>query len=265
LFHLFSRTIYGQMEKDNLRNRKRHSLGFMRTRLVLLDFVLGNQDLAYFETEQEKVNFFCQELGISKEYLPATVYEGAAPDQKTIRYFVDKFPLFAAPPFLGLPPVVTFSYVDAGFERPSQFASHLAAYQPLFRQLNGLRFLYIATQEAYFHGIAERFQSIVRRPLEPDLSGEILRYFRIRRKWDNHEYIIPVTEDLEFLKDARERFRTENIERLYKSRRAGELAESELRTQISQRKAESAIFFDAYLVRGDRSVRPEMLATVTGA
>jgi len=175
------------MEKDNLRNRKRHSLGFMRTRLVLLDFVLGNQNLGYFETEQEKVNFFCQELGISKEYLPATVYEGAAPDQKTIRYFVDKFPLFVAPPFPGLPPVVTFSYVDAGFERPSQFASHLAAYQSLFRQLNSLRFLYIATQEAYFHGIAERFQSIVRRPLEPDVSGEILRYFRIRRKWDNHE------------------------------------------------------------------------------
>jgi hypothetical protein len=160
LFHLFSRTIYGQMEKDNLRNRKRHSLGFMRTRLVLLDFVLGNQDLAYFETEQDKVNFFCQELGISKEYLPATVYEGAAPDQKTIRYFVDKFPLFVAPPFLGVPPVVTFSYVDAGFERPSLFASHLAAYQPLFRQLNSLRFLYIATQEACFHGVAERFQSI---------------------------------------------------------------------------------------------------------
>src|SRR6516162_7662039 len=87
LFHLFSRTVYGQMEKDNLRNRKRHSLGFMRTRLVLLDFVLGNLDLAYFETEQEKVNFFCQDLGISKEYLPATVYEGASPDQKTIRYF----------------------------------------------------------------------------------------------------------------------------------------------------------------------------------
>jgi len=265
LFHLFSRTVYGQMEKDNLRNRKRHSLGFMRTRLVLLDFVLGNLDLAYFETEQEKVNFFCQDLGISKEYLPATVYEDASPDQKTIRYFVDKFPLFAAPPFPGLSPVVTFSYVDAGFERPSQFASHLAAYQPLFRQLNGLRFLYIATQEAYFHGIAERFQSIVRRPLEPDVSGEILPYFRIRRKWDNHEYIIPVTEDLEFLKDARERFRTENIERLYKSWRAGELAESELRAQISERKAKAAIFFETYLVRGDRSVRPEMLATVTGA
>jgi hypothetical protein len=265
LFHLFSRTVYGQMEKDNLRNRKRHSLGFMRTRLVLLDFVLANQDLAYFETEQEKVNFFCQELGISKEYLPATVYEGAAPDQETIRCFVDKFPLFVAPPFPVVPPVVTFSYVDAGLARPSAFASHLATYKPLFRELTRFRFLYIAAQEAYFHGVRQRFQSIVRRPLEPDISSEILRYFRIRRKWENHEYIIPVTEDLEFLRDARERFRNENVERLYKSWGAGELAESELGAQISQRKAEPTIFFDTYLVRGDRSALPEMLATVTGA
>jgi len=225
----------------------------MRTRLVLLDFVLANQELAYFDMEQEKVNFFCQELGISREYLPATVYEGTAPDQKTIRYFVDKFPLFVAPPFADVPPVVTFSYVDPGFGRSSHFASHLAAYQPLFRQLGSFRFLYIAAQRAYFHGIRERFQSIVRRPLEPDVSNEILRYFQIRRKWENHEYIIPVTEDLEFFRDARQRFRNENIERLFQSWRSGELRESELVAEISQRKPEPSIFFDTYLVSGGRS------------
>jgi hypothetical protein len=253
LFHLFSRTVYGQMEKDNLRNRKRHSLGFMRTRLVLLDFVLANQSRAYFETEPEKVTFFCQELGISKKYLPATVYEGAASAQKTIRYFVDKFPLFVAPPFPDVPPVVTFSYVNPGFERSSHFVSHLAAYQPLFRQLSSFRFLYIATQGAYFHGVRERFQSIVRRPLEPDVSNEILRYFQIRRKWENHEYIIPVTEDLEFFSDARQRFQNENIERLFQSWRSGELPQSELRQQISHRNPEPTIFFDTYLVSGERS------------
>src|SRR5438477_6910838 len=31
IFHLFSRTIYGQIDKDNLRNRKRHSFDFMRS------------------------------------------------------------------------------------------------------------------------------------------------------------------------------------------------------------------------------------------
>ncbi len=45
IYHLFSRTVYGQIEKDNLRNRKKHSFDFMRTRLVLLDFILANQNL----------------------------------------------------------------------------------------------------------------------------------------------------------------------------------------------------------------------------
>jgi len=207
LFHLFSRMVYGQIDRENLRNRKRHSFEFMRTRLVLLDFVLANQDLTYLETEQDKVNFFCQELGIPEDSLPAKVYEGAARGQQTIRYFVDKFSLFLAPPLSGVPPVVTFSYVDSGFERQSSFASHLAAYQPLFRQLHRFRFLCIATREGYFREVEQRFRSFFKQPLEADLGNEILRYFQIRKRWDNHEYIIPVTEDLEFLRDARERFR----------------------------------------------------------
>jgi len=139
LFHLFSRKVYGQMDNDNLRNRKRHSFEFMRTRLILLDFILANQEFAYFETERDKVNFFCNELGISKNCLPAKVYEGATPNQQTTRYFVDKFPLFLAPPLPGVPAVVTFSYIDSGFSRLSSFASHLAAYRPLLQQLSNFR------------------------------------------------------------------------------------------------------------------------------
>jgi hypothetical protein len=103
LFHLFSRTIYGQIEKDNLRNRKRHSFDFMRSRLVLLDFILANQDLNYFETEQDKVDYFCDELGVSKDSLPAKVYEGGVDSKPALRYFVDKFPLFLSSPFPGAP------------------------------------------------------------------------------------------------------------------------------------------------------------------
>jgi hypothetical protein len=252
IFHLFSRTVYDRMDKDNLRNRKRHSFDFIRTRLVLLDFILANQDLAYFETEQDKVTFFCSQLGISQDCLPAKVYEGATPGQQTIRHFIDKFPLFVAAPFPGTPPVVTFSYVDSGFERPSSFASHISAYQPLFRQLNSFRFLYIATKEAYFGGAEERFRSLVRRPLESDASNEILRYFQIRKKWDNHEYIIPITTDLEFLRDARERFQGDKIEKLYRSWRSDGLSEPELRAQISPQRPGRAAFFEAYLVNGQQ-------------
>ena len=257
IFHLFSRRVYGQMDKDNLRNRKRHSLEFMRTRLVLLDFILANQEFAYFETEQDKVNFFCNELGISKDCLPAKVYEGATPDQQTTRYFVDKSPLFLAPPLPGVPAVVTFSHIDSGFVRPSSFASHLAAYRPLLQQLNNFRFVYIAAKEAYFHGVEERFRSLIKRPLEADWSNEILKYFEIRTKWERHEYIIPVTEDLEFLRDARERFRGSGIESLYQSWLLGAVGERELRTRISLQKPERAIFFDTYLVNGSRDSQAE--------
>src|SRR5207237_6496185 len=131
------------------------------------------------------------------------------PAQPTIRYFVDKFPLFLASPVSGAPAVVTLSYVDSGFETPSSFVSHLAAYQGLFRQLKCFRFLYIAAKEAYLKKGVERFRSLVKRPLESDVSSEILRYFQIRKKWDNHEYVIPVTGDLEFLNEARRRFHGE--------------------------------------------------------
>ena len=248
IFHLFSRTVYGQIEKDNLRNRKKHSFDFMRTRLVLLDFILANQELAYFETEQDKVSFFCEQLGVSKDFLPAKVYEGSSPSQPTIRYFVDKFPLFLAPPLSGAPPVVTLSYVDSGFGTPSNFVSHLAAYQGLFRQLKCFRFLYIAAKEAYFHKAEEHFRSLVKRPLESDVSSEILRYFQIRKKWDNHEYVIPVTADLEFLNEARRRFHGDRFETLYGAWRLGELGDRALRAEFSQLRPDRAVFFDTFLV-----------------
>jgi hypothetical protein len=253
VFHLFSRTVYGQMEKDNLRNRKQHSFAFMRTRLVLLDFILENQEFDYLETEQEKVGFFCEKLGVSKDFLPAKVYEGRPGSPPTIRYFADKFPLFLAPPFPGASPVVTLSFVDSGFENPLSFPGHLAAYQGLFRQLKTFRFLYIAPKDAYFPRAQERFRSLISRPLESDVSSEVLRYFQIRRKWDNHEYVVPVTADLEFLNEGRRRFHGARYDDLYRAWNAGELSESGLRAELAQVTRDQTIFFDTYLVRNHGS------------
>jgi hypothetical protein len=157
---------------------------------------------------------------------------------------------FLASPLCGLPPVVTFSYIDSGSQRPFNFASHLETYRSLFQQLESFRFVYVAAKEAYFHGAEEKFRSIVRRPLEADLSGDILRFFRIRKKWEDHEYVIPVTADLEFLSEGRRRFHGDKIENLYKSWRSHELNESELRAKISQQKPERAVFFDTFLIKG---------------
>ena len=114
IYHLFSRTLYGQIEKGNLRNRRAHSFEYIRTRLVLLDFILANREVEYLENGAGQDQFFLRQTKRREEFLPGKVYEGGPGSRPTIRYFVDKFPLFLAPPLPCTPPVVTFSYVDSG-------------------------------------------------------------------------------------------------------------------------------------------------------
>ena len=253
IYHLFSRTLYRQIEKGNLRNRRAHSFEFIRTRLVLLDFILANREAEYLETEPDKINFFCEKLGIAKEFLPGKVYEGGRGSRPTIRYFVDKFPLFLAPPLPGTPPLVTLSYVDSGLGTISAFLTHLAAYQSLFRQLRSFRFLYISPRETEFPRVAERFRHAVKKPLESDVSGEIIRYFQVRKRFESRQYIVPVTEDFEFLNEARRRFHEERFENLYQSWDSGALSEPELRRQLCQMQPDRTVFFETYLVGQHRS------------
>ena len=114
------------------------------------------------------------------------------------------------------------------------------------------RFLYIAAKDAYFQMAEQRFRSLVNRPLESDTSAEILRYFHIRKKWENREYVVPVTVDFEFLTDARQRFHGHWFDSLYHAWRSGELSEQDLRTEFLQLRPGQNVFFDTYLVRSHR-------------
>jgi hypothetical protein len=231
-----------------------------------MDFLLENPGHDFLETENDKVNLFCESLGVPKDVLPAKVYEGGPGSHPTVRYFVDKFPLFLAVPLSGAAPVVTFGYVDSGTGSLWSFAAHLAAYQGLFRHLKTFRLLYIAPRPTEFRRAEDRFRSSVKQPLESDISSEVLRYFEIRRKWESHEYVVPVAEDFEFLNDARRRFHGERLEGLYQAWVTGRLAETELRLQFSQLAPPRTVFFDTYFVRNGRSPLDEKIRNrVNGA
>ena len=249
VFHLFSRLVYGPINKDNVRNRRPHSFDYIRTRLVQLDFLLENPQQDFLETEADKIALFCESLAIPQDVLPAKVYEGAAGTRPTVRYFVDKFPLFQAAPIPGAPPVVTFGYVDSGAGSLWSFTAHLAAYHALFRHLPAFRLVYIAPRTNGFRRAEERFRSSVKQPLESDVSTELLRYFAVRRKWENHEYVVPVAMDFEFLNEARRRFHGDRFDTLYTAWKDGSLSESQLRVEFSQLTPARTVFFDTYLVR----------------
>lgn len=105
-YHLFSRRLYRQIGRENLRNRREHEIEFIRRRIAMLDFVLANPERSYLETESEKVRFFCEQLKVPSHFLPARTYHGQRQSQPTIRDFVDKFPMFLGEGLVS-PPVVT--------------------------------------------------------------------------------------------------------------------------------------------------------------
>jgi hypothetical protein len=263
VYHLFSKTLYRQIDRENLRNRRRHSTEFIRTRLLLLDFVLANWAYDYFETEDDKVRFFCDELAIPKKALPAKAYEGVSTPEPTLRYFVDKFPLFLAVTNGSSSPMVTFSYVDPGQASIAGFANHLNAYAPLFRHLRTFRFVYIAPFTVHFARAEQCFCSLVKTPLHADVSGELERYFRLRAAWDGKQYGTLSTEDIEWLDEANKRFGGPRIEQLYTVWRSSETRKDEYRAFLRESQSSRSAEFSTYLVKPARQDKRKELARTT--
>ena len=57
VYHLFSRKIYRQIGHENSSNLRGHEFEYIRTRIAGLDFVLGNLDNQYLESESDKVAY----------------------------------------------------------------------------------------------------------------------------------------------------------------------------------------------------------------
>src|SRR5260370_41911909 len=98
VYHLFSRRLYRQIERENIRNRREHEIEYIQRRIGMLDFVLLNEGYQYLETEPEKARFFCGTWTIQKHYLPSRLYLGSKTSSTSVRHFVDKFPMFFVPP-----------------------------------------------------------------------------------------------------------------------------------------------------------------------
>src|SRR5260370_2088614 len=140
-----------------------------------MDFLLENPAHDLLETERDKVHLFCESLAVPKDVLPAKVYEGGPGSHPTVRYFVDKFPLFLAALISGASPVVTFGYVDSGTGSLSGFVAHLAAYQGLFRHLKSFRLLYIAPRPTEFRRAQSHLPPTLNHPPKPHASCAPLR------------------------------------------------------------------------------------------
>ena len=253
VFHLFSRNLYESIGRENVRFRRVHSTEYIRTRLIALDFILRNQGFTYLESEEQKLSFFCDQMGIDKKILPHKRYSGAIKGDFTDRYFVDKFPMFYNPA-ASLSPVVTFSFIDPGFESMDSFRTHLDTYLTLFTKLPQLRFYFVATRDPNFERAKKLFHGTFQRLWNPDGPSGLLDYFRTRRTWDEKNYDKLRERDVIFINQGKERFGSPGMESLYQKWRAGEITENVVRSESVKFRTPSQVSFISSTVNGQAAL-----------
>jgi hypothetical protein len=230
VYHLFARKVYQAIERENLRTRKKHEMEYVKARLVTLDFVLGHPEHSYLETEAEKVAFFEKEWNVSRGTLPVKQYRARRSAEITPRYFVDRFPVFVDRQ--SSPPVVTFTYVDAGAVTLEPFVTHLRAYLGLFQTLPKLEFIYLAPTARLFQAAESQFYHTLYGVRDYCKSVNVLDYFRIRRAWEAKERV--ASADVVLLKEAQVRYAGRQFEELYEKWRRGAIADTEVTRHAEQ-------------------------------
>jgi len=248
IYNLFSRPFYELIEKDNLRNRRRLSDELIRTRLLILDFVLAHPEHDYLETEHDKVRYFHEERSLPVALLPHRTYRGTQSQSETQRYFVDRFSIFlnrlTASDVRSFP---TFLYCDSTNNSLVGFLSYLEKYQPLLHCLPEFELLYAAPNVAKFH----RAEKVVTRLFAPSPHANpqhLCQYFTIRRLWENGQTSQLTRSDRDLLRDGDQRYQGQFFANAYQEWASKALSPTDLGTLFNPIPEPQKVAFKTHLL-----------------
>jgi DNA-binding MarR family transcriptional regulator len=237
-----------------VRDDREHSVEHIRTKLAILDFVLGHLDYRYLETEAEKVDYFCSKLGISRAVLPAKRYTGAIRQKTTDRYFVDKISaVLCFRTFFTFGGQLQFCRSRAD-ESGELRDSSLGLRQLIFGSANAAFCVYIATLPTHFESARKLFLAMTDRWPKTDPSKEILRYFAVRKFWDTKHYEILSTDDIAFLNTAEKRFNDPRTEIRYHAWAENRISSDMVRAEFRDLATKPEFRFNTELVDGQAAL-----------
>jgi len=188
VFKLTSRKIYDLLGKQYLRDHRFHTSHFIRKRLLILDFVLAHPDLQYLESQEEKLKFFREQLGLPAGIFPEQTDITKGLDPTLNRYFKDRFPVFISSrngnaPASTLP---TFVYCDPAHHGISWFVGYLDRHRVFLRRLPAFELIYATPGHWKFDRASKVFAAIFRNANRPN-PEHLARYFQIRRLWETRQ------------------------------------------------------------------------------
>jgi len=255
VYRLSSKPFFTALDEHDNRNRREKQPATIKNKLMALDFVLEHQDLSYLATEAEKVEYFTSTAYVPLENLPAKRYQSLRNGQSTLRYFVEKFPIFVSTPGAEQS-TVSFCYVDEGVVSTDGFKTFLAYYQPLFSSLAGYRIVYVAAQPYLAEKARRAFEGSRRNgstaPLDP-LTRDLLNYFQDRRKYEARDFSGFDTARIVHYREQKQRFVGFGFDDLYRHwLEEGDVAvlrKNGQRASAAQSLSAPVGQFDTYLLR----------------
>jgi hypothetical protein len=245
IHNIYGRRLYEDIAKDNIRNRRHLSPDLVRTRLLILDFVLAHPELEYLETEHEKVQYFHSHLKLSLSILPCRIYKGAKDNTETCRYFVDRCSVFLDRQKSTETPV--FVYCDHGDRSLLSFVSYLESYESLLRSLTAFRLIYATANPKK----CQRAQALFTRRIAsqaPIDVAHLQRYFAIRRLWESGQTALLTRADRDLLRQGDEQYLDAFLQEIYRKWSVNKLSVTQLYGLLNANFTAGKQAFETYLL-----------------
>ncbi len=138
VYHLTSREMYSAVGLASSQHRRLKGDAQIKSRLMVLDFVLDHLGDSILDSVEAKLGFFTQTLGLNEALLPQ------APGRGT-HLFPEEFPIL-----IDEQRSVRFTFIDEGALSISGFESFLRRYRAVFAALPGFELLYLADSDRNF-------------------------------------------------------------------------------------------------------------------
>ncbi|MGC8551144.1 MAG: hypothetical protein ACP5M4_15815 [Acidobacteriaceae bacterium] len=228
IYHLTAKPIYAALGLAGSQHRRIKSDAYMKSRLMVLDFVLDHLDADILFTEAAKVDFFTTQCGVKLELLPQS-YVGRP------LYFAEGFPILVSR--IGVP---RFTFFDEGQVSRSRFESFLDQYQPLFGTLKASELIYLADAEANVRRAkaafercfpADRMRGVT--PLTPLGVDHFLKFLRAKQFFEAEGGGV-LSSELQLLREGESLYTTLEHQALYAAWKAGSTNADKIRERFQQ-------------------------------
>jgi len=177
IYHLTSKTVYEALGHADSQNRRIKGDVHIKSRLMILDFLIDRLGTFLLEDDAAKIDFFTTQCGVARETLP---HRRTTPPM----FFVDGFPILLTT--AGVP---QFTFFDGGQATATRFQRFLRQYQPLFKALGQFEMIYVSDRDRNADRAKASFERFLPEdrlrgvtPMTPKGVDHFLDYLAISRR-----------------------------------------------------------------------------------